>query len=323
MKTGQVNNHLTPFQIWDGWQDPNFRPSHLYQTREWFEVLTKTWPGLKIKMLMVNETTAAPLFIQRRGPLCLVGSPLRGFFTPYGGLMGTGDPANLPDYMHGDFCEISLPPGWTARNYWQKQKTILLDLSPGLDKIWLKMDGTTRRQIRQGERRGAVIREETGSSWIKPFYNLVHGTYARQHLPPPAPLAFYQNIAHHLMPAHAKVLMIYSEGVAIAGSIIGWDNNTVYGIDRGADRNYQHLRPSNLTDWAIIQWAIEAGLKCFDMVGGNIPGIAQYKMGFGGNEVEYPSLTWTPTLLGGLAWGGYQKLRAPIKQFYTWKAFKQ
>ncbi len=303
-----------PYNQWEGWNDQQFRPSHFYQSREWFDVLTKTWSNLKIEILLAGDTVALPIFVQQRGPLRLIGSPLRGFFSPYGGFFDGSTILEFSQLLKGDFCEATLFPGIHAMGDWKKQKTIILDLTCGIDALWSGLDKDARNQVRQAERFGVEIKDINNTSWVDPYYELVKTTYLRQRLPVPASISFYRSIAQQLVPNQAKVLLAYTGATVIAGGIFGFHGNTIYFLDGASDRKYQNLRSNNLIQWHIIKWAVNSGLTTYDMIGANIPGIAKFKLSFGGHEVEYMAMEWTPTVLGKIAWKIYQKFRSQIKK---------
>jgi hypothetical protein len=303
------------YKEWDGWGTGRFPANHFYQTYEWFHVLTSTWDDLEIRIRSFEENEALPVFARKMGPIVLEGSPLRGYFTPYGGYLGNSHISHIEELLWGDFSEACLPPPRDDhQKFWNASKTVILDLRQGTDAIWKAMKTETRKQIKKAMHSNVEIRQCSGSEWVDTAYEIFIKTYTRQHLSPPAPKRFYSQIAAVLPPESLKVFMAYYEGKPVAYSIIGLHDRTIYGVDGGLDRDYQHVRPKNLLHWHIIQWAIGQGYASYDMVGGNIESIAAFKLGFGGLLTEYSTVEFTPTILGKVAWHGYTMFRPVIKE---------
>jgi hypothetical protein len=303
-----------PFESWSGWGMPCYAPNHFYQTKEWFTVLTSTWTKLQIKIRTLDNQAALPVFCRKAGPLVMEGSPLRGYFTPYGGFLGQADPQLITRLLKGDFIEASNPPPIDPRlTQWNANMTVLVDLRLGADAIWKLMTDQNRKQTKKAMKNNVQVRMNEDDTWVEPAYEILIKTYSRQHLAPPAPKLFYQHMAAMLDRASSRVFTAYYNGTPVAYAIIGIHDKTVYGIDGGMDRAFQHVRPNNLVMWCIMQWALERGFTTFDMVGGDVPGIAHFKMGCGGAAVQYPSIVTTPTVLGKTAWRAYPILRPTIK----------
>ena len=304
-----------PFISWDHWSNKKFKPNHFYQTKEWFSVLTNTWDDLKIEILQIGNEYAIPIFYQKKGVLKLVGSPIRGLFTPYGGFLGENQYSQIQQLINGDFCEISLKPGISINSEkWSKNRTIITNIDNDLNKLWKNIKKETRSQIRQSEKNELEVIDCKSDSWVEPYFELVKLTYSRQNLKVPSTKKFYFQISEKLLPYHAKVLLIYFKKTVIAGGIFTLLGDTINFLDGASNREYQNLRPNNLLQWEIIKWASKNGFSSYDMIGANLPGIANFKQSFGGNLVDYQSITWTPTFIGKLSWLFYEKFRNIFKR---------
>ena len=56
------------------------------------------------------------------------------------------------------------------------------------------------------------------------------------------------------------------------------------------DPEYTKLYPNDILQWEIIKWGYEKKIKYYDMLGGDIAGIRRFKLGFGGNLLEYSKI---------------------------------
>ncbi len=303
-----------PFAEWDGWNDRRFAPNHFFQTYDWFAVLASVSPGLEIVIRVFDDRLALPVFRRRIGPLTLEGSPLRGFFTPYGGFLGGEATRFSAEQLEGDFNEILLPPGGAyADADWGTLKTIVIDLRGGCDSAWAAMRSEMRNKIRKAQKANVTVRLRTDSDWVKPVFAIFTRTYERQGVPLPNRIDFFYSIAKRLVPGSAAVFTA-EIGDSIVGYVIAsFDSQRSYYLDGGLDREYGTAYPSNILHWEVIRWSVGRGLEAYDMNGANMESIASFKRGYGGEETTYRVKEYTRTLLGRVAWSGYTMLRPAMK----------
>lgn len=299
-----------------------------FHTFEWLNILSETWPETKIYFFSIEDEKEniglLPVIAKKRLGLRLMGSPLGGYYTPYLGPI-------LRDYnnfiysslikcliqkLSPDFLEISFPTGLNINLEGTKtMSTVLIDLTKGEDFLWKNMKKETRSQVRQAKKLGVETFSPTElESWLSDYYSAVTCTYSRQGLPNPAPKNFYERVWQELYPKGIlKVILAKYEGRIIAGSFNLIWQGVIYGIDGVSFYEYRKLRPNNLVEWETISWATKAGLLTYDMIGANIPSIAKFKVGFGGNITEHQTLRLCPTIGGKLAWKVYDRFRVKIK----------
>lgn len=304
------------FETWEGWKDSRYAPNHFFQTYEWLSVVKATWIDLKITIRMIDGQFALPVFSRRMGPLVLEGSPLRLHSTPYGGFLGGGPQEFKREYMTGDFNELTLQPCCTDdRAGWELKKTIIIDLRNGCDAIWSGMKSETRNQVRKAMKSNVKVDIRRDAEWVEPVYEIFTKTYERQKVKAPVGIELFRQIAEKLVPEHALVFTaVYDERI-VAYAIICFDEKTAYYLDGGLDRRYRQVCPTNIIQWEVVQWAVARHLQSYDMCGANMESIANFKAGFGGEVVNFPTREYTPTILGAVAWTGYNMLRPAIKRF--------
>jgi CelD/BcsL family acetyltransferase involved in cellulose biosynthesis len=306
----------------------------IFHTNEWLTVLERTY-GYEFRRLgFINGghlVGGIPVSIRRRFIYRIAGSPASGMVTPYQGPV-CEDVSNYGTVfeafwryavsMGWDFVEVTPAPDsplvdWRRTDLGvrcEARQTICLDLTRGETNLFQEMDPDCRKAIRQAEKRGAVVKEvgANGNDWIDPYFDASSELYRRQHRPPPIPRAFFENLQDVFAARGTlKILVATHENEMIAGAVFLVDEGTLYFCDGVSRSAYNYLRPSNLLQWAIICWACRQGLRTYDMVGGNIPGIARFKKGFGGRSVPYVAFQRSNGWLAHLGERGY-KLLAPL-----------
>lgn len=189
------------------------------------------------------------------------------------------------------------------------------------DDLFAGMSKSTRRKVKQARKRGACVSyvDELGD-WIGDYMRLSSLTYRRQDLRTPMRREFIETlfdksnalglasgvdmssqkgtpdgartIADHVG-WHAAATLVHDgyDGQIIAASLFVFDGSVVYCLDSVMDRTYQNLRPHNARIWEIIRWASREGFDEVDLVGANIPGIAEFKLGFGAKRQHVCCIT--------------------------------
>ena len=306
---------------------PDRTPFH---SRNWLEFLMVAWPSVKVEFLALEEggrlLAILPLVIKKRFGLTLAGSPLRGMFTPYlGPLVMETDRLELQlllkelqRFYSMDFFEMSLTPG---KNLALPGKTdaltVIVDLSGEETTLWKKLKKNTRNQVRKAKKTGVGIDSpQSENQWVAGYTKLVTATFARQGMRAPAGEYFYRLLWRRLTPkGMLKILLAHIEDSIVAGGIYLLGDKTVYGLDGAMDRRFQNARPNNLIEWETIAWGNRKGFFKYDMMGANIPSIAKFKMGFGGEQHSYGKYQTETSFRGKIAWKFYKRYGTRIKKY--------
>lgn len=306
----------------------------IFHSNEWLTVLERTY-GCEIHRLGLLDNGhlagGIPVAVRRKFIYRIAGSPVSGMATPYQGPI-CPDPSDYAaifeafwryvDSIGWDFVEVTPLPDsplvhWRptdSRIRCEARRTICLDLTRGEVNLFQEMDPDCRNQIRQAEKRGAVVTEVgvNGKDWIDPYFDASSELYRRQHRPPAIPRAFFENLLDMCAArCTIKILVATHENEMIAGAVFLVDEGTLYFCDGVSRSAYNYLRPSNLIQWAIICWACKQGLRTYDMLGADIPTIARFKKGFGGRFVPCITFQRNKDWLAKVGERGYRKL-APL-----------
>jgi peptidoglycan pentaglycine glycine transferase (the first glycine) len=184
--------------------------------------------------------------------------------------------------------------------------TITVDLTQELETIQTQMRSTTRKHIRQGERRGATVREG-GASDLDMFGRLLANLCERRGVRPNIPQGdFLRELWKTFAPGGYLKLFVAERDHEVLASLL------VFGMGHwarawriGSSGSYPDVRPNELVYWEAIKWAKANGCRIFDFLGfdtGNarailegriIPesercGMSDFKLGFGGRVMLFP-----------------------------------
>ncbi|MEW6750298.1 MAG: GNAT family N-acetyltransferase [Candidatus Latescibacterota bacterium] len=168
--------------------------------------------------------------------------------------------------------------GWSVRvRYTYRIRT------GDLEATWERLERRTRTVIRKAEKAGFRVAPTEDLEAFGRLYDLV---YARQGGPPPVPAAVVQRFAAAVLRSGlGRALAVTSpEGRTAAVVVFVDGGDTTYAWTAGADPDLADTGATSLLYWEYLR---QAGGREFDFVGANIPGVAFFKRGFGGDLVPY------------------------------------
>ncbi|GAC1384267.1 MAG: peptidoglycan bridge formation peptidyltransferase VanK-Sc [Marmoricola sp.] len=164
------------------------------------------------------------------------------------------------------------------------------DVLAGMNQLW-------RRNIKKADKAGVAVTHGTIED-LPAFHELYVETAARDHFTP-RPLSYFTTMYEALNdngPSELRVYQAHHEGELVASTIwirVGEHAWYSYGASSTAKRD---VRGSNAIQWRMIQDAMAAGAAVYDLRGitetldSDDPhvGLIQFKVGTGGEAVEYP-----------------------------------
>ena len=170
----------------------------------------------------------------------------------------------------------------------QPQRSIIINLEKSEDELLSAMHHKARYNIKIAEKNG--LKFVVGNN-IDVFWKLLKHTAKKDNFST-HPKKYYEKLcsAPGLM---AEMVFVQHDGVSIAGALLLADGDTVYYLHGAMDRDpkYRPMMAPHLLQWEIIKWAKGYGMKNYDLWGIDAklwPGVTRFKLGFGGQEVEYP-----------------------------------
>jgi lipid II:glycine glycyltransferase (peptidoglycan interpeptide bridge formation enzyme) len=184
--------------------------------------------------------------------------------------------------------------------------TMILDLTQELEAIQMRMRSTTRKHLRQGQRRGATVREG-GAADVDTFGRLLANLCQRRGVRPNVPQGdFLHELWQAFIPGGHVKLFVAERNHEVLTSLM------VFGMGQwarswrvGTSGTDTDARPNELAYWEAIKWAKANGFRFFDFAGFDtanaraiiegrtIPesercGMSDFKLGFGGRVMLFP-----------------------------------
>lgn len=279
MKEKIARKHLAP------------TPFHTY---EWLSTLEKTL-SLDPRIITFTEGKKMlgwiPVFEKKMG-ITVQTSPAFGTETAYGGIVSE-HPELLYPLLKGNFFIIHPAKLTVPGCICEPKYTILTPLTGSAEEHFKKLKKGHRYNISKALRdKELTVKEEYSDKSLATYYSLLQETYA-YHKFKPLPLAFYKEIITHLhKEGRVKLLVAYHHDKPVGTICALIHNQTLYYWTGAFLRisEVSKLYPNDLLQWHIIQWGYERKIPVYDMLGGDIPGIRDFKLGFGGELVEYTKI---------------------------------
>lgn len=280
------------------WSDfiVNCPQASVYHTRAWAEVIKNTFNFKERSLACFDDSgkirAALPLWQVNRN--VMVNSPLR-------------DRADLlssiPEGKESIFrqlqaidCDLVLkdwnqdiPSGeFILQDYWV---TSVLDLTPGKDVVWNKVDKSVWRNIKKAEECGVKIEQVANEQKMKEFYYLFKKTRKRLGVPI-YPFLLFKNMLRYLKSDAMRLYIGYLNGRPISGIIILDSPATSIYAYGASDYKYQAIRANDSVFWKAIEDSIDLKKRSFDF-GADSPGqinLLRYKNKWGSYQRQLRTL---------------------------------
>jgi hypothetical protein len=211
---------------------------------------------------------------------------------------------------HLESCQILPPPNYSMdllRKLGYKCKELLtsiVDLHGSEEELWSKIDSKRRNLVRKAQSNRLKVMDSC-SEFVDLYYPMLLEVFEKSGKKP-FPKSYYERVVRELNPkGWVRPLLIFHEDRPVAGALFLCFRDTVYYWSGASLSEYRHLAPNDLIQWEIIKWARANGYKSYDLLiiePEKLPGIAHFKLGFGGEAVSiYEAIHRTP--LGEIARG--------------------
>lgn len=252
----------------------------------------------------VGDVACVPVMTRRQGPFRLVGSPLRGTHTEFGGAFAVGvDQAEILQQLHRQLR--------AARNSWiewifapsvldhagqdalcslgyvtEHKHSIMVDLNRPLDDIWAGFAGRARTEVRKAEKNGLQI-VRLGPDNCASYMQLVADVFARQQRNASFDQRFLDAVHAHLLPEEFAHYGVFKDTQLVAGGLFLTGVNRMVFVSGASDHESRKLGVNSLIQWQAIQDAVAAGVTQYDMGGTGVGAIDKFKASFGGVPICY------------------------------------
>lgn len=184
---------------------------------------------------------------------------------------------------------------------WQPEKTLILDLTRSEDEILKSFHQKTRYNIRLSQRKGVKVRfvEAGDEKAFRDWWKVMEETRGRDgfRLHPRGHYERMLGVASENRQVTSKksdlffrLLVAEYEGKIIAGNVLGFFGDMATYVHGASSSKHRNVMAPYLLQWVAIQEAKKNGFSSYDMHGieERYPGVARFKKGFAGEEVEYP-----------------------------------
>jgi hypothetical protein len=235
--------------------------------------------------------------IVRKFGLKILGSPFRGWSTPYMGFnllpavprrtaveALSGFAFRELGCIHVEVTDFHLTPedirGLGFGH--EVHATIVNDLTQTEEALFRNMNSYRRRDIRRAEKHGVRIEEARDPEFAEEFAAQFKDVFAKQGMTPHFGAERIRAVIKHLSPTGMLLLLRARDpaGRCIAtGVFAGMDPAAFYWA--GASwRQHQDLHPNELLQWHAMKYWKSRGMKTYDLAG-----TMDFKRRFGGSEV--------------------------------------
>ncbi len=185
--------------------------------------------------------------------------------------------------------------------------TVEVDLRQSLDEIRAGCDRSRRKNLNRADREGVKVRRGDDSD-IEAFHAL-HVLSAERNGFLPMSLDYLHRQWHALRPDHVELFLAEIDGVALAGGLAtAFNGRADFKLTGWLDSpDSRRANTNDAVQWAMFEWAKEAGLHTFDV--GGLPRSDA--------ELLLSGVDWTrDQFVGGgtpfkTAWGGEVRMYSP------------
>jgi lipid II:glycine glycyltransferase (peptidoglycan interpeptide bridge formation enzyme) len=180
--------------------------------------------------------------------------------------------------------------GWATGHAHQPLATVSVDLRPEPEAILTSFHSKARYNVRLAERRGVIIQEE---ATLDDLAACIEATEERQriHLPSREHLA----VVTEQLGSSARILAAQVDGEVVAAILTASFAGEAIYLYGGASGRHRDRMPNQLLQWRAMLRARADGCHHYDLWG--VPenedpdhpwrGLAQFKLGFGGEKIRY------------------------------------
>lgn len=175
--------------------------------------------------------------------------------------------------------------GWRSHHRIQPQKTLISKIGQTPEEILESFDGKTRYNVRLAKRRGVQVKE---SKDYAAFSRLMEENSAHQGFHS-YPGHYFERLLKYL---EASLFLAYYQDQVIAGSIVVFFNSTITFLHSASNHQWGRLKAPYLVRFTAIEAARLKGCQHCNHWGisqQRFPGVTEFKKGFGGQELIYPT----------------------------------
>jgi hypothetical protein len=262
--------------------------------------------GLKIQDDAFNISFFAGILFCRFG-VKIIGSPFRGWGTPYMGVFGNiqidqNFVRELLNFLferyQPHYLEIINSSNGSnilscAEFSVSTVESIRMNLMLGTAELFSKLKGDCRTYLRQFESKGcSLVVSEPNQLFVDVFYNQLAEVFSNQGMVPTYSKQRVINLLSTLKAGGVDLLCLQARSPnseVIASSIFFGEAGIFYYWAGASYLSGRHFRPNESMIWFAIQHFFDHGYHSFDMVG-----VRDYKLKFSPELIHYNKIVATP-----------------------------
>lgn len=277
----------------------------VFQTPAWLSFVAETQKAEPVLAVLKEGRQILGYFtglIVKRLGLRFLGSPLRGWSTPYMGFnLLPSTPRRIAVEAMSDFAfgelgcihfevvdsHMTLNDIEGLGGTHEMSSTYEIDLTQSEDALFHRMSSSCRNEIRQAERYGVSIEEATDEDFPQDFSNQFKDVLAKQRMVPMFGASRVRALIKHLLPTGRLLLLRARDpaGRCIATGVFVATNEAMFFWGGTSWRQYQKFHPNHALQWYAMRYWKKRGIGIYNMVG-----IKEFKRQFGGRQTAVPAI---------------------------------
>jgi hypothetical protein len=260
--------------------------SLIYHHAAWLKFITAIRPDLRlIRYRLMSDNKVRGYFagfLEKKGPLLILGSPLYGCFTDFMGpisdnlldveiFLNTLESWCQKERVH--FLQLAHPflseKNMCRKGYVVNRMSVYsIPLSRSENAMWQHITGKCRNRIRKGQKNGLRVEICTDISIVEDFFAQHKDVFTHQGLPLKYSFKTVYSLVQNLMPAGMLLaIRIRYKDQTIATGLFPHDNRYLYSFGIASWVKYRHLCPNELLYWRAMKWGGNMGLQSFNIGG--------------------------------------------------------
>jgi hypothetical protein len=147
----------------------------------------------------------------------------------------------------------------------QEEGVVMLDPSSGAESLFRRFSKGRKAAIRSAIRQGVEVRQAEGNEYYLEYYELQRGWCLKKGIPL-MPLEVLEEA--YKLRDNRRLFLAYYSGKIVAGSVVRFVPGGLleYAANNSLEE-FLHLKPNDLLQWRIIEWACAEGFQSYSLGG--------------------------------------------------------
>ena len=172
----------------------------------------------------------------------------------------------------------------------RERTTHILQLNSNFEIVWANhFKPRIRTAIRKAEKTEVTFRWSNSGESVETLKQLYRQACLRWKGIETLPLSLFDSLVD-LPGDEVRIWLVERDGKALAADLVFYGKGEVQYYAGARDENYSQLNGSKLLMSEIIRDACERGFSTFNLGGGDLSGVVQFKESFGGKPIPYSQL---------------------------------